>query len=165
MAISLTRALRVAAAPVRSCVSLRAVPRAGARAASSAPSGLDMMDGSIGLAPDAAELYATALAFARVEMAPHAAQWDEDKHFPVETLRKAAGLGLACMYVREDVGGSALTRTQGAPIIEALASGCVSTAAYITIHNMVAWMIDSYGSEKQRQKYLPPMCSMDIFGS
>jgi alkylation response protein AidB-like acyl-CoA dehydrogenase len=89
---------------------------------------------------------ATARAFAHAEMLPHAREWDETEHFPVETLREAAALGFAGIYVDAEVGGSALSRLDAALIFEELAQGCPSTAAYISIHNMVAWMIDSYGS-------------------
>ncbi|WP_150523463.1 isobutyryl-CoA dehydrogenase [Roseibium sediminis] len=106
-----------------------------------------------------------ATAFAREEMEPHAREWDETSHFPIETLRKAAELGFGGIYVREDVGGSALTRTDAAIIFEELSKGCTSTAAFISIHNMAAWMIDTFGSEVLRQKYLPRMCTMEIIGS
>lgn len=106
-----------------------------------------------------------AAAFAREEMEPHARGWDETSHFPIETLRKAAELGFGGIYVREDVGGSALTRTDAAIIFEELSKGCTSTAAFISIHNMAAWMIDTFGSEELRQKYLPRMCTMEIIGS
>lgn len=75
--------------------------------------------------------------FARDELLPHAADWDAAKHFPVDTLRRAAELGFAGIYVGEDVGGSGLTRGDAAMIFEALAYGDVSTTAYLTIHNMV----------------------------
>ncbi len=90
----------------------------------------------------------TARAFARDEMMPFARQWDEDEFFPVETLRKAAALGFAGIYVRDDVGGSALSRLDATIIFEELAQGCPSTAAYISIHNMVAWMIDALRRER-----------------
>lgn len=106
-----------------------------------------------------------AAAFARDEMEPYAREWDENSLFPVDTLRKAAELGFGGIYVREDVGGSGLTRTDAAIIFEELAKGCTSTAAYISIHNMAAWMIDTYGSEEVRQKYLPDLCSMKKFAS
>ena len=86
--------------------------------------------------------------FAADVMAPQAAAWDEETIFPVEALRQAAGLGLAGIYVREASGGSGLTRLDAALIFEELAAACPSTAAYISIHNMVAWMIDSFGSEE-----------------
>src|SRR6186713_2410954 len=107
----------------------------------------------------------TARQFARSEMMPHAKEWDENSTFPVETLRKAAALGFGGIYVKEDVGGSALTRLDSAIIFEELAQGCTSTAAYISIHNMAAWMIDAYGGEAQRHKFLPKLCSMERFAS
>jgi alkylation response protein AidB-like acyl-CoA dehydrogenase len=107
----------------------------------------------------------TARAFARAEMMPHAKDWDENETFPVETLRAAAALGFGGIYVKEDVGGSALTRLDSAIIFEELAQGCTSTAAYISIHNMAAWMIDAFAGEPQRQKFLPKLCTMEHFAS
>jgi hypothetical protein len=107
----------------------------------------------------------TARAFAHDEMLPHAAAWDEQETFPVETLRQAAALGFAGIYVGADVGGSALGRLEAALVFEELAQGCPSTAAYISIHNMVAWMIDAYGSDEQRRRFLPDLCSMRHFAS
>jgi hypothetical protein len=107
----------------------------------------------------------TARAFARDEMMPHARQWDEEELFPVETLRRAAALGFAGIYVGADVGGSALSRLDATIIFEELAKGCTSTAAYISIHNMVAWMIDAYGSTELRLRVLPDLCSMARLGS
>jgi alkylation response protein AidB-like acyl-CoA dehydrogenase len=107
----------------------------------------------------------TARDFARSEMAPQARHWDEHSIFPVETLRKAAALGFGGIYVKEDVGGSALTRLDSVLIFEELAQGCTSTAAYISIHNMAAWMIDAFGGEAQRKRFLPTLCSMEHFAS
>lgn len=107
----------------------------------------------------------TARAFAREEMMPHARDWDESETFPVEALRKAAALGFGGIYVKEDVGGSALSRLDAALIFEELAQGCTSTAAYISIHNMAAWMIDAFGNTEQRAKFLPKLCSMEHFAS
>ena len=107
----------------------------------------------------------TARAFARDEMMPYARDWDDGAVFPVETLRAAAALGFGGIYVKEDVGGSALTRLDAALIFEELAQGCTSTAAYISIHNMAAWMIDSYGSEVARNKFLPRLTTMEHFAS
>ncbi|MGK2739577.1 isobutyryl-CoA dehydrogenase [Tepidicaulis sp. LMO-SS28] len=103
--------------------------------------------------------------FAADKMAPHAADWDRDGHFPVDVMREAAELGFAGIYVREDVGGSALTRLDAALIFEALSRGCTSTAAFISIHNMASWMIDTFGSEEQRQRYLPDLTSMKKIAS
>src|ERR1700712_4238419 len=97
----------------------------------------------------------TARQFARDEMMPHARGWDEGEVFPVEALRKAAALGFGGIYVKDDVGGSARTRLDGAIIFEELAQGCPSPAAYISIHNMAAWMIDAYASYDTRRKFLP----------
>ena len=108
---------------------------------------------------------ATARQFAREEMAPHARDWDEGEVFPVEALRKAAALGFGGIYVKEDVGGSALSRLDAALIFEELAQGCTSTAAYISIHNMAAWMIDSFGGDAARRKFLPKLCTMQHFAS
>jgi alkylation response protein AidB-like acyl-CoA dehydrogenase len=108
---------------------------------------------------------ATARQFARDAMMPHARDWDENEIFPVETLREAAAFGFAGIYVRDDVGGSALTRLDAALIFEELAQGCPSTAAYISIHNMVAWMIDRFGGDEARQRLLPKLCTMQHFAS
>src|SRR5437870_13574348 len=107
----------------------------------------------------------TARAFARGEMMPHARDWDENSTFPVETLRKAAALGFGGIYLKDDVGGSALTRLDATIIFEELAQGCTSTAAYIAIHNMTASMIDRYASDQQRRRFLPKLCTMEHFAS
>lgn len=106
-----------------------------------------------------------ASAFSRDELAPHAKQWDEASFFPVDTLRKAAELGMAGLYVPVDVGGSELGRLDAALIFEELSKGCTSTAAFLSIHNMAAGMIDRFGSEDLRQKFLPRMCTMDLIAS
>ena len=103
--------------------------------------------------------------FAAEQMAPHAVAWDEQRHFPVDVMRAAAALGMGGIYVREDVGGSGLTRLDATLIFEALASGCPTVAAFISIHNMAAWMIDSYGSDAQRQRFLPKMATMEHIAS
>ncbi|RJF68673.1 isobutyryl-CoA dehydrogenase [Rhodopseudomonas palustris] len=103
--------------------------------------------------------------FAAEKIAPHALKWDEDKHLPLDVIREAAGLGIGGIYIREDVGGSAMTRFDAALIFEALATGCPAVSAFISIHNMAAWMIDSYGSEAQRQQWLPKLCSMELIAS
>ena len=108
---------------------------------------------------------ATAREFACDELMPQAREWDENEIFPVDALRKAAALGFGGIYVNEDVGGSALSRLDAALIFEELAQGCTSTAAYISIHNMAAWMIDAFGSAEARRKFLPKLCSMEHFAS
>jgi alkylation response protein AidB-like acyl-CoA dehydrogenase len=106
-----------------------------------------------------------ARAFAAAELAPHSARWDEEEVFPVNTLRAAAALGFAGIYVDPEVGGSGLGRLDAAIIFEALAHGDVSTAAYLSIHNMASWMIDRFGSEALRARYLPRLTSMEMIAS
>lgn len=103
--------------------------------------------------------------FAQTELAPHALEWDAKSHFPRETLHRGGELGLGGIYVREDVGGSGLTRSDAAAIFEELAYADPAIAAYISIHNMVAWMIDTYGADVQREEWLPLLTSMSGFGS
>ena len=103
--------------------------------------------------------------FSNDRLKPNAAKWDEDKHFPVDALRDAAAMGFAGIYTREDVGGSNLSRLDACLIFEQLSRGCVATAAFLSIHNMCAWMIDSWGTEEQRQRFLPGMMSMDKIAS
>lgn len=117
------------------------------------------------LSDDQLAVVETTLDFAQEHLAPHAVAWDQDKHFPVDVLRKAAGLGLGGVYVREDLGGSELSRSDGVLVFEALATGCPSVAGYLSIHNMVAWMVDQYGTESQRGRYLPELCTMEQLGS
>ncbi|MET8344597.1 acyl-CoA dehydrogenase family protein [Streptomyces microflavus] len=117
------------------------------------------------LSDDQLAVVETTLDFAQEHLAPHAVGWDQDKHFPVDVLRKAAGLGLGGVYVREDLGGSGLSRSDGVLVFEALATGCPSIAGYLSIHNMVAWMVDRYGTEAQRGRYLPELCTMERLGS
>jgi alkylation response protein AidB-like acyl-CoA dehydrogenase len=117
------------------------------------------------LTEEQAAIREMAIKFAAEELAPFAVEWDQAKSFPVKTLRKAAALGLAGIYTRENVGGSGLTRLDAALIFEALATGCPTIAAYISIHNMCAWMIDQYGSEEQRRRWVPSLASMDFLAS
>lgn len=117
------------------------------------------------LTEDQRAFFDTARDFADKELAPNAAQWDAEAIFPVETMRRAAELGFAGIYVRDDVGGSGLSRLDAALIFEALSMGCTSTAAYISIHNMASWMIDTFGSDEQRQKWLPRLTSMELIAS
>lgn len=106
-----------------------------------------------------------ARAFAEGQLAPYSAEWDEKKHFPVDVLRQAAALGFAGIYVNEDVGGSGLSRLDASIIFEALSHGDVPVAAYLTIHNMASWMIDRFGSDDLRQRYLPRLTTMELIAS
>ena len=103
--------------------------------------------------------------FARTRLEPHALEWDRDKHFPRDVLADAGELGLGGLYVREDVGGTALTREDAALVFEQLSMGDPTIAAYISIHNMVAWMIDSYGTPAQREQWLPRLITLRDLGA
>jgi alkylation response protein AidB-like acyl-CoA dehydrogenase len=96
---------------------------------------------------------------------PHAAHWDEHKVFPRDTIRQAAALGFGSIYISEAMGGCGLGRLESALIIEALAYGCPSTSAFISIHNMAAWMIDAFGSDTVRSAYLPKLITMEHMAS
>ncbi len=116
--------------------------------------------------PDATrELRQTALDFARERIAPHAVEWDQEKHFPVDALREAAALGMAGLYVREESGGAGLSRLDAAVVFEALATGCPTVSAFLSIHNMVAWMVDRWGTQAQRAEWLPALLTMEKIGA
>jgi hypothetical protein len=117
------------------------------------------------LTDDQRAIEEAARAFAAAELAPHSARWDAESHFPVDVLRKAAELGFAGLYVQEDVGGSALSRLDASIVFEQLSYGDVSTAAFISIHNMASWMIDRFGSDELRQRYLPKLTTMELIAS
>ncbi|XP_072885697.1 isobutyryl-CoA dehydrogenase, mitochondrial [Hemitrygon akajei] len=123
------------------------------------------IDPSVGLSDEQKEFQKVAFGFASSEMVPHMIEWDQKEIFPVETMRKAAELGFGGIYVRPDVGGSGLSRVDTSIIFEALSTGCASTTAYMSIHNMCAWMIDKFGNEEQRHKHCPPLCRMESFAS
>jgi alkylation response protein AidB-like acyl-CoA dehydrogenase len=120
---------------------------------------------AFGLTPEQETIRDMARAFAAEKLAPHALRWDADKHFPVDVIRSVAGLGMGGIYVREDVGGSGLKRLDAALVFEALSTGCPAVAAYISIHNMVAWMVDRFGAPELRQAWLPRLCSMELLAS
>ena len=106
-----------------------------------------------------------ARAFAAEKLAPHAVEWDQKKHFPVAEMREAAELGMGGIYCQEEFGGSGLTRFDAALIFEALAQGCPTVSAYISIHNMSTWMVDKYGTPEQRERWVPALCRMDKLAS
>jgi alkylation response protein AidB-like acyl-CoA dehydrogenase len=118
-----------------------------------------------GLSDEQTAIQEMAAAFAAEELAPHAVDWDQRKFFPVDTLRKAGLLGFGGIYVRDDVGGSGLSRLDAVIIFEALAKGCPSIAAYISIHNMCVWMIDQFGSNDQRERWAPKLVSTEFLAS
>ena len=103
--------------------------------------------------------------FAETELMPYASEWDQKEIFPLETLKRAADLGMAAIYVNDLYGGSGLTRLDAAIIFEELSRGCVSTAAYISIHNMVTWMIDKHGSDDLRKRFVPNLSTMQKMSS
>ena len=99
--------------------------------------------------------------FTEAALAPHAGEWDEHHHFPVDVLRDAGGIGLGGVYAREEFGGSALSRLDAAAVFEELSRGDTTIAAYISIHNMVVWMIDAFGDDAQRARWLPRLVTLD----
>lgn len=114
---------------------------------------------------DQQSLVAMVRDFANEALAPNAAKWDETKHFPVDVLREAGALGMGGIYVQEQFGGSGLTRSDAVLIFEELAKADPTIAAYISIHNMVVWMIDSFGNDEQRAQWVPQLASMEALGS
>ena len=106
-----------------------------------------------------------ARAFAADRVAPHALDWDRNRHFPDDVIRQTGPLGFGGIYVRDDVGGSGLGRLDAVLIFEALAQACPAFSSFISIHNMAAWMIDVFGSDEQRQRFLPSLTSMETLAS
>ncbi|GFG73074.1 acyl-CoA dehydrogenase family protein [Mycobacterium botniense] len=118
-----------------------------------------------GLNDDEQVITETAAAFAEKRLAPYALEWDAAQHFPVDVLREAAELGMAAIYCRDDVGGSGLRRLDGVRIFEQLAMADPTVAAFLSIHNMCAWMIDAFGTAEQRKIWVPRLASMDVIAS
>jgi alkylation response protein AidB-like acyl-CoA dehydrogenase len=111
------------------------------------------------------QIQESAQQFAAEQLAPHALEWDEREHFPVDVIKQAGALGMAGIYVRDDVGGSGLTRLDAVLIFEALSYGDPSVAAFLSIHNMCAWMVDRFGDEAQRRRWLPKLTGMALVAS
>lgn len=118
-----------------------------------------------GLDDDERVIAETAAAFAEKRLAPNALAWDADEHFPTDVLREAAELGMAAIYCSDDVGGTGLRRLDGVRIFEQLATADPTIAAFLSIHNMCAWMVDSYGTQEQRKTWLPKLASMEAIAS
>jgi len=118
-----------------------------------------------GLDDDARVIAETAAEFAEKRIAPYALEWDAAKHFPTDVLRAAAELGMAAIYCQEDAGGSGLHRLDGVRIFEQLAVADPTTAAFLSIHNMCTWMVDTYGTDEQRKKLVPRLASMELIAS
>ena len=123
------------------------------------------MTGQFDLTEDQQAIQEMARRFTADAITPFAAQWDEDHTFPRETIKAAAELGFAAIYVSEESGGIGLGRLEAALIMEAMAYGCPATSAFISIHNMAAWMIDTFGSADLKARYLPDLVTMDRFAS
>jgi alkylation response protein AidB-like acyl-CoA dehydrogenase len=117
------------------------------------------------LTEEQAAIQQTALDFAKERLAPYALEWDEKGHFPVDVIRETAALGMATIYVPTEKGGSGLSRLDGALIMEALAYGCPAISAYVSIHNMVAWMVGKYATDEQISAWMPKLASMDWLAS
>jgi len=117
------------------------------------------------LTGDQREIQDLARRFTADRITPHAAEWDEQHIFPRDTIKAAAELGFGAIYVSEESGGIALGRLEAALIMEAMAYGCPSTSAFISIHNMASWMIDRFGSSTVKDKYLPSLVTMDRLAS
>ncbi|KAE9412138.1 hypothetical protein Angca_009474, partial [Angiostrongylus cantonensis] len=120
---------------------------------------------TFGLDADVIEMQKVARDFARREMYPNMAAWDQEEIFPREMLRNAGELGFGAIYCSEEFGGAGLSRLHASVVFEQLSAGCVSTAAYMSIHNMCAWMIDTYGSNELREKHIPSMATFETLSS
>ena len=123
------------------------------------------MSGQFELTDDQLAIQEMAQRFTADAITPHAAEWDEKHTFPRDTIRAAAELGFGSIYVSEESGGIGLGRLEAALIMEAMAYGCPSTSAFISIHNMAAWMIDRFGGQPVKDKYLPSLIGMEQFAS
>ncbi|MBD0414974.1 isobutyryl-CoA dehydrogenase [Oryzicola mucosus] len=126
---------------------------------------VDTTAGQFELNEDQRAIREMAEAFAADRVAPHALEWDRDKHFPADLIRETGPLGFGGLYVSDDVGGSALTRLDAVLVFEQLAKACPGFSSFISIHNMGAWMIDRFGDEEQRQRFLPKLTSMEWLAS
>ncbi|WP_296722620.1 acyl-CoA dehydrogenase family protein [Erythrobacter sp.] len=123
------------------------------------------MNGQFQLTDDQLAIREVAQRFTADNITPHAAEWDEKHIFPRDTIQRSAELGFGAIYVSEESGGIGLGRLEAALIMEAMAYGCPSTSAFISIHNMAAWMIDRFGGEPVKAKYLPQLITMEHIAS
>src|SRR5436305_2831552 len=117
------------------------------------------------LTDDQLQIQEMARKFTADAIVPFAAEWDEKHIFPKDTIREAGELGFGAIYVSEESGGIGLGRLEAALIMEAMAYGCPATSAYVSIHNMVAWMIDKFGGDEIKARYLPTLVSMEQIAS
>lgn len=123
------------------------------------------MTGQFALTDDQLAIQEMAQRFTADNITPHAAEWDEKHIFPIDTIKQTAELGFGAIYVSEESGGIGLGRLEAALIMEAMAYGCPSTSAFISIHNMASWMIDRFGSQTVKDKYLPQLVTMENIAS
>ena len=123
------------------------------------------MTDQFALTEDQLAIQDTARKFTADRITPFAAEWDEASHYPVDVWKAAGELGFGAIYVSEESGGIGLGRLEAALIMEAMSYGCPATSAFISIHNMAAWMIDSFASQELKDRYLPDLVSMDKVGS
>ncbi len=123
------------------------------------------MSGQFSLTEDQLAIQDMARKFTADRITPHAAKWDEEHHYPVDVWKAAGELGFGAIYVSEESGGIGLGRLEAALIMEAMSYGCPATSAYVSIHNMVAWMIDTFASDDVKARYLPDLVSMDKIAS
>ena len=123
------------------------------------------MTDQFALTDDQLAIQEMARRFTADAITPFAAQWDEDHSFPLETIRAAAELGFASIYVSEESGGIGLGRLDAALIMEAMAYGCPTTSSFISIHNMASWMIDRFGGAEIKSRYLPSLITMEKIAS
>ncbi|XP_040573989.1 isobutyryl-CoA dehydrogenase, mitochondrial isoform X1 [Lepeophtheirus salmonis] len=140
----------------------------------SSPKRITSCNPMVGLNEEQSQIFEMALNFAQNEMAPNMTKWDQEilissyfeQHiFPVDVMKRACGLGFGAIYASSEFGGTGLGRLDASIIFEALSEGCVTTTAFMSIHNMVAWIIDTYGSKEQKEKYIPLLADMSIIGS
>ncbi len=123
------------------------------------------MTGQFQLTEDQRAIREMAQRFTADNITPNAGEWDEKHHFPVDVIKRTGELGFGAIYVSEESGGIALGRLEAALIMEAMAYGCPTTSAFISIHNMAAWMIDTFGSDDLKGRYLPDLVSMEKLAS
>src|SRR3546814_2776534 len=125
----------------------------------------DLMTDQFQLTDDQLAIQETARKFTADRITPFAAEWDEKHHYPVDVWKAAGELGFGAIYVSEENGGIGLGRLDAALIMEAMSYGCAATSAYISIHNMVAWMIDTFADQQLKDRYLPDLVTMEKIGS
>ena len=123
------------------------------------------MTGQFQLTSDQLAIQEMAQRFTADNITPHAGEWDQTSHFPIDVIKRTAELGFGAIYVSEESGGIGLGRLEAALIMEAMAYGCPTTSAFISIHNMASWMIDRFGGAGVKEKYLPQLVTMEKLAS